>query len=108
MIVSCVVAEGESRITLQLGLSPLPQILLDQRRHRHGDPLLAWPQWPATLARIARFAAARLAGRAIFVPVHISGAGIDRVGKDMMDRRRRPGPPAAPRKPWSKVQALQD
>src|SRR4051812_36324193 len=82
MIVPRVVAEGEGRIALQLGLRPLPQILVDQRRHRHGDPLLARPQCPAALARITWFAPARPPGHAIFISVRISGAGIDRVGKN--------------------------
>ena len=58
MIVPRVVAEREGRIAFQLGLSPLPEILVDQRRHRNGDPLLARPQLPAAFARIVWVAAA--------------------------------------------------
>jgi hypothetical protein len=82
-----VVAEGESGVARKLRLGAVPGLLIDQRRHGNGDPLLARLELAARRLVGARAAgAARLLGRDEAVAVGVGRAGVDRVGKDVVHR----------------------
>ena len=103
-----VVPERQGCVARQLGLGPVPDLLVDQRRHRDGDPLLPRSDDAIPHARVAGLAAARFAGRPVLITIGVGGSGIDRIGQDVVDRRGRPWPPATAWEPWPEVQPAED
>jgi hypothetical protein len=109
VVVPAVVAERERGVARQLRLRPVPGLGVDQRRDRDGDPLLARLQ-----AAAGRLAGARatsdpwLGRRDVGVAVGVGGAGVDRVGEDVVHRRGRPGMAAGARQVGAGIQPLED
>jgi hypothetical protein len=108
VVVLLVVPERQLGVARQLRLGAVAQLRLDDRRNRDRDPLLARPDPAAALAGIARLARARLFGLNQIVAVRVSGAGVDRLGQDVVDDRGRPGMPARARVPGPEVEPLED
>ena len=103
-----VVPEREGGVARELRPGAVPGLLVDQRRHGDGDPLLARFE-PAAVGAGARAApGARLGRRDVGVAVGVGRAGVDRVGEDVVHRGRRPGVAARARQVRAGVQALED
>src|SRR5262245_64974955 len=83
-------------------------LFIDDSRDGDGDPLLARARaaaGPLPGARAVRPGPARgVEG----VAVEVAGAGVDRIGKDAVDDRGGPQPPAAARPPRPVRQTLED
>lgn len=108
VVMLAVVAERQGGVAGELGLGTAPGILIDEGGHRDRDPLVLRPQPAAPDAGVGWLAGARLFRRDEFVAVGVGGAGVDGIGQDVVDRRRRPGVPAAAGEPGPEVQALEN
>ncbi len=102
-----IVAEREFCVARELGLRLFPCPLVDQRWHRNGDPLLARLEATPGRGGGARTTLdGRLVRRHVGVAVGIGGAGVDRVGQDVVDRGGRPGGATGARQVWAGVEAF--
>src|SRR4051795_8913984 len=90
VVVPLAVAEGRGRIAGQPVLDAVPGLLIDQGRHRDGDPLLRRPGTSRGPLAAAGRAAAGLLRHDVLEAVRVGGAGVDRVGEDVVDHRGRP------------------
>jgi hypothetical protein len=96
-------------VARELGLRPVPGAGIDQSRHGDGDPLLAGLE-PAARSLVAArpTVTARLHRRHEAVAVGVGGAGVDRIGEDVVHHRRRPGVTTGAGVVRSGVQSLED
>ena len=99
VIVLLVPAKGHGGVAGQLGPGSVPGLLVDQHRHRDGDPLLRWARAPAGPFSAAACPQAGLLGRHVFVAVGVGRAGVDRIGQDVVCHGTRPPRPARPGEP---------
>ena len=108
IVVLAVVPERERGVARELCLRPVPGVRVDQRRHGNGDPLLARLELAARGFVVARAAVApRLPGGHVVVAIGVGGAGIDRIGEDVVHDRRPPGTTARARVVRPGVQPLE-
>jgi hypothetical protein len=108
VIVPGVVAEAEGSVAGELRLRAVPCLLLDDRRHRNGDPLIPGLQLAARAFTTALAPHAGFLRRDILVAVRVGGAGVAWIREDLVHNRGRPGPPAGAREPRAEIQALED
>jgi len=89
MVVLLIVPERQHGIACQLRLGAIPPVLVDDGRHRNGNPLFLRSQPATPLAAVARLAnGPRLGGGNVFIAVGIGGTAINRIGKNVMHDRR--------------------
>ena len=103
-----VVPERQGRVAGELLLRVPMRRLVDQGRDPDRDPLLARLGLAARRRPRPRAGRSRLAGHDEGVPVDVAGAGVDRVGEDVMDDAVRPEPLAAPGPPRAGGEPLED
>jgi hypothetical protein len=108
IIVLAVVPEREGGVARELCLRPVPSIRIDQRRHGNRNPLLARLELAAGGFVATRTAVTpRLPGRHIVIAIGVGGAGVDRIGEDVMHDRWPPGMPARARVVRSSIEPLE-
>ncbi len=79
-------------------------MLINQRRHRDRDPLLGRTRAPAGSLSAAACPEPRLSGHHILIAIGVGGAGVDRIGQDVVRHGARPLRPSRPGEPRPGVQ----
>src|SRR3954452_14168790 len=106
VVVFLIATERHGPVARECGTHAIPGLLIDQWRHRDGDPLLRWTETPRAALGTSTRPAPRYAGDHVVEAIGVGGAGVHRIGQDVVHDGRRPLPAARSRHPRAGIQAF--